>query len=159
MIKKKLQNWLINSGCSRNELATLLKVSPRTVDGWLAHKSRPISAKMQKAIEELIAPKLINKTLSKSEKEFFDLSLKIDRENWLQQKIEQILVLSHRAMTYWDTNYQACSDDSEFYEELTDITQSIRDISSDITALGAHHADCVMFKDFDEYGNIIKYNK
>lgn len=147
---------MVNNGVSRNELANLLQVSPRTVDGWLAHKSRSISVKKQKAIEKLIAPKLVTRTLSDSEKEFYGLPDKSSRENWLQEKVEQILVLSHRAMSYWDANYPTRSDDCVFYEELTDITQAIRDISSDITALGAHHADSIIFDEFDEHGNIVK---
>lgn len=155
MLKKKLQTWMVKTECSRKQLADLLQVSPRTVDGWLAHKSRPISAKMQKGIEELISPNTYTRTLSPAEKEFYAMTNKKLREFWLQQKIEQILVLSHRAMSYWDSHYAQCSDDSVFYEEVTDITEQIRDISSDVTALGAHHADSILFNEFDEDGDKI----
>ena len=76
-------------------------------------------------------------------------------EFWSQQKIEQIFELSHRAMSYWDSHYAQCSDDSEFYEEVTDITEQIRDISSGVTALAAHHADSILFNEFDEDGDKI----
>ena len=49
-----------------------------------------------------------------------------------------------------------CSEDSEFYEELTDITMDIQNISSDLTAMGATHADCILFDEYDEEGNLVE---
>lgn len=155
MIKKKLQTWLINSGCSRKQLAEFLNVSPRTVDAWLAHKGRPIPAKMHKPIEELIAPKFADRDLSDTEREFYAIPDKMSREFWLQEKMEKILVLAHRAMSYWDTNYSNCNDDYVFYEEFTDLTLEIKKLSNDVTSMGAHHADCILFNDYDEAGNLI----
>lgn len=154
-MKKKLQTWLISTGNSRKQLAELLNVSPRTVDAWLANKSRPIPSKMYKPIEELIAPKIASRALSDTEKEFYALPNKRTREIWLQDKIEKLLTLSHRVMTYWDVNYPVSNDDTEFYEELTDLTLEIKKISNDVTSMGAHHADCVLFNDYDEAGNLI----
>lgn len=156
MLKEKIEKWLASSKCSRQEFADKLNVSRRTIDAWLAPKGRPIPKKMHKPIEELILPKKALQSLSPAEKEFFSIEDKISREFWLQEKLEQILVLAHRAMTCWDAQYTSRSDDSGFYEEVTDITQEIRDISSDVTALGAHHADSIIFDEFDEFGEIAK---
>ena len=142
---------MVHSGCTRKRLAELLHVSHRTVEGWLAVKSRPIPAKMHSAIEDLIAPRT-ERTLSPSEKEFHAMQDKFSRECWLQEKLERILVLSHRAMAYWDAHYRYQSEASEFFEEVTDLTMEIRDISKEVTALGAFHADCMLFDEFDETG-------
>lgn len=155
MLKKKIQTWLVNTGYTRKQLAEFLNVSPRTVDAWLAHKARPIPAKMHKPIEELIAPKFADRELSNAEKEFYAIPDKMSRELWLQERIEKILVLSHRAMAYWDTNYPSCNDDSEFYEEFTDLTLEIRELSEAVTAMGAHHADCILFDEYDDAGNYV----
>lgn len=141
---------MVKTKCTRQQLAELLKVSPRTVDGWLAHKARPISAKMQKAIEELIAPKNTVKELSATEQEFYALTDKIERDFWLQEKVERILVLAHRVMAYWDANYAPSGGDDEFFEEVTDLTLQIREISKDVTALGATHADNILFHEYDK---------
>ncbi len=89
------------------------------------------------------------------EKKFFAMKDKFSREMWLQEQLEKILVLSHRAMTFWDARYSSCSEDSEFYEELTDITMDIRNISGELTAMGATHADCILFDEYDEEGNVV----
>lgn len=150
MLKTKLETWMLKTKCTRLQLAELLKVSPRTIDGWLAHKARPISAKMRKTIEELIAPKNTVKVLSDSEKEFYALTDKNERDFWLQEKVERILVLAHRVMAYWDTNYTNSGGDSEFFEEVTDLTLQIREISTDVTALGTAHADNLLFNECDK---------
>ncbi len=155
MLKKKLQTWLVNTGYTRKQLAEFLNVSPRTVEAWLAHKARPIPAKMHKPIEELIAPKPADRELSETEKEFYTIPDKSSREFWLQEKMEKILVLSHRAMAYWDANYPDCNEDFEFYEEFTDLTLQIRKLSEAVTAMGAHHADCILFDEYDEAGNYV----
>lgn len=155
MLKKKIQTWLVNTGYSRKQLAEFLNISPRTVDAWLAHKSRPIPSKMHKPIEELITPKHAFRDFSDTEKEFYAIQDKISRESWLQLKLEKILVLSHRVMAYWDAKYIDCNDDAEFYEELTDLTLEIKKLSNDVTSMGAHHADCILFNDYDEAGNLI----
>ena len=156
MLKRKLQAWMVHSGCTRKRLAELLHVSHRTVEGWLALKSRPIPAKMHSAIEDLIAPRT-ERTLSPSEKEFYELQDKYARDCWLEKRIERILVLSHRVMAYWEANYRYQSDDSEFFEEVTDLTMEIRDISTEVTALGAHHADCLLFDEYDEDGQYRRF--
>jgi hypothetical protein len=89
------------------------------------------------------------------EKKFLSLTDKFSREEWLQEQLEKILVLSHRAMSYWDAHYSANSDDSDFYEELTDITMEIREVSSNLTAMGATHADCILFNEYDAAGNYV----
>jgi hypothetical protein len=90
------------------------------------------------------------------DKEFHAIEDKFSREYWLQEKLEKILVLSHRAMNYWDTHYSSESDDSVFFEEVTDITMEIRELSEAFTSLGAYHADCLLFDEFDESG---KYSR
>lgn len=60
-------------------------------------------------------------------------------------------------MAYWEANYRYQSDDSEFFEEVTDLTMEIRDISKDVTALGAHHADCLLFDEYDEDGQYRRF--
>lgn len=154
-MKKKLQTWLISTGNTRKQLAELLNVSPRTVDAWLANKSRPIPAKMYKPIEELIAPKIASRELTDTEKEFYALPNKRTREIWLQDKIEKILALSHRLMTYWEINYSVSKNDTEFYEDLTDMTHQIKKISDDVTMMGGHHADCILFEEYDDVGNYV----
>ena len=154
-MKKKLQTWLISTGNSRKQLAELLNVSPRTVDAWLANKSRPIPAKMYKPIEELIAPKTASRELTDTEKEFYALPNKRTREIWLQDKIEKLLTLSHRVMTYWEINYPVSDNDIEFYEDLTDMTLQIKKIGDDVTTMGTHHADSILFNEYDEAGNLV----
>jgi transcriptional regulator with XRE-family HTH domain len=57
MLNDRIQKWLVKEGKSRSELAELLHVSPRTIDGWLGKKQRPIPFKMHQAIEDIIRPK------------------------------------------------------------------------------------------------------
>ena len=56
MLNKRLQTWLALSGTSRAELAAMLHISPRTVDGWLGSVQRPIPHRMHAAIEKIIEP-------------------------------------------------------------------------------------------------------
>lgn len=155
MLKKKLETWMAIRGCSRQQLAEMLNVSRRTVDGWLATKSRPIPEKMRKPIEDLIEPKLPGKELSEAEKEFHALPDIPSRELWIQHQLEQILILSHRARAYWDTHHPDCPGDYDFMEEITDITLAIQEISTNVTSLGAYHADCLIFEEYDDEGNFI----
>lgn len=56
MLNDRIQTWLIQEGKTRAEFAELLHISPRTVEGWLGKKQRPIPRKMHEAIEQIIAP-------------------------------------------------------------------------------------------------------
>jgi hypothetical protein len=58
-------------------------------------------------------------------------------------------------MTYWEINYSVSNDDVDFYEELTDMTLQIKTISDEVTKMGAHHSDCILFDEYDEVGNYV----
>lgn len=57
MLNDRISAWLVKSGNSREQLAEMLNVSPRTIDGWLGGQKRPIPARMHAAIEDIISPK------------------------------------------------------------------------------------------------------
>jgi transcriptional regulator with XRE-family HTH domain len=57
MLNDRIAAWLVIQRKTREELAGMLNISPRTIDGWLSSQKRPIPARMHAAIEEIIAPK------------------------------------------------------------------------------------------------------
>ena len=74
MLNERLQNWLILTGTSRIQLAELLHISPRTVEGWLGKKPRPIPARLHNTLERLIAPP--------AEPGCIPLQLRLTEEQW-----------------------------------------------------------------------------
>lgn len=56
MLKTRLRVWLAESKTSRAELAEMLGVKLRTVEGWLGKKGRDIPLTKAELIEKIIKP-------------------------------------------------------------------------------------------------------